>query len=258
MKAKLVVTISYLCTIFVLVGFKSQVKDLDSGKKDSMNSSTVKPPLPHLSPLTAAPFEEKADRKGNPGGSAAGTKILYWINCGGQKWLNYNHRRKKLSSAHIDWPITIIFYGNATVDKVKKMYGGSMFASRKYQAYDIGTGVKWDSDVGIKISMLFDGPDGKDKDILHIRLYAPPGGYFDGDGGWGHYVIAATHFDFNPPWDTKNGYSEDAERQALRIASMRGYTVYSSYAHLHNREHLRKEKNRYWQSDGRVSLVYIH
>lgn len=182
---------------------------------------------------------------------------LRWVGAGRQKWLNYSFTNKNRNSLDPDWPISIIFYGHATADKVKEIFGPRRIATRKYAILSDGAGLLWNSDRGVKLSVRFDGPDGPDTDVLHVRIFAPPAGFFEGDGAWGHYVIATTHLDFNPPFDNVCGCSEDAERLALEIAESRGYQVAHHAVELFNTETFRVRHRHYRQSDGYAGLVHI-
>ena len=221
---------------------------------DLVGKVQAPPPIGHI---VAIPANDLIEELNMSRLSATTYNSLYWITCGGQKWLNYDFYSKSATTTNVDWPIMIIFYGNATVNKVKDIYGGLVIANSQYAKYNIGGADQWDSDMGTKVSVTFAGPDGSDSDNLHLRIYAPSTDYFDGDGGWGHYVIASAHFDFNPPWDSVCGYSEDAEHKALQIAAGQGYTVYYDYTYIYNPESFRNESNHYWQSDGYASIVYV-
>jgi len=182
---------------------------------------------------------------------------LRWVRLGRQRWLNYGFYKKSRTSLKPDWPVSIIFYGNASVEKVKRIFGKTRMATNKYVFYDEGRGMVWDADKGVKRRVWFAGPDGPDRDLLHVRVFAPPVGYFEGEGEWGRYVIATTHFDFNPPFDNKCGYSEDAEREALRMAESQGYRVFPRCVDLNNTQRLRTRRSYHWQSDGFAALVRI-
>lgn len=182
---------------------------------------------------------------------------LRWVRLGRQRWLNYGFYKKNKTSLKPDWPVSIIFYGNASVEKVKRIFGKAQLSTNKYVFYDEGMGMVWDADKGVKRRVWFAGPDGLDQDVLHVRVFAPPGGYFEGEGEWGHYVIATTHFDLNPPFDNKCGCSEDAEREALRLAESQGYLVFPHCVDLNNTQRLRSRRLYYWQSDGFAALVRI-
>ncbi len=255
MKSRLFTSVLSFFLVFFLVGFQG---DVNEKNYDNVILEAELPQPPQ--PLMAEPFVERdqQDESDLAGILATAGNEPGWVSCGGKLWVNYDFNSKTISRTNVDWPIMVIFYGNATVNKVKGIYGGiTLWGSSKYAAYDIGSGTQWDSDRGTKVSVYFGGPDGYDSDTLHLRIYAPPSDYFEGSDGWGHYVIASAHFDFNPPWDSVCGYSEDAEHTALAIAASKGYTCYYDWAWIANYESLRNESNHWWQSDGYVSLVYV-
>lgn len=63
---------------------------------------------------------------------------LRWVGSGRQKWLNYSFTNKNRNSLDPDWPISIIFYGHASVDKVKEIFGRHRIATRKYAVFSDG------------------------------------------------------------------------------------------------------------------------
>jgi hypothetical protein len=247
MKSKLMVTVFCVFAAMCLLAFQG-----DSTENNHADWSFELPPPPPAPDLVPEELPEELSRIMSTAGNPPS-----WYTAGGNSWMNYDFNSQSISQTNVDWPITIVFYGNATINKVKLIFLGYP-GSRKYAAYDSGGGTQWDQDGGTKVWVTFAGPDGSDSDTLHLRYYAPPGtDYFDGTSGWGHYVIASTHFDFNPPWDTVVGYSEDAADMAVKIAASKGYTVYNDYFWINNYESLRNESNHWWQCDGYVSLVYV-
>ena len=182
---------------------------------------------------------------------------LRWVEVGRERWLNYSFRNTDRRALDPDWPISLIFYGRADVERVKALFGGGRIATRKYAVFDDGTGPYWNADRGVKMRVRFEGPDGPDGDSLHVRVFAPPRGYFEGPEPWGRYVIATVHLDFNPPFDNVCGCSEDAERLALEMAERRGYRVVPHGLDLANAETFRVRKGHYRQSDGYAGLVHI-
>jgi len=253
MKSKALAAGLFVLLVCFLMGIQGDVRG-DQDFYFTPGTELPPPPVPNLEDTG-----ERVDQPGLSGAMATAGNNPAWVNCGGKLWVNYDFLSKSIAQNNVDWPIMIIFYGNATVNKVKDIYGGmTIWGASQDAAYDIGGGTQWDSDRGTKVSVYFGGPDGYDTDTLHLRIYAPSStDYFDGDGGWGHYVIASTHFDFNPPWDTVCGYSEDCEHMALQIAASKGYTVYYDWTYIGNPESFRNASNHWWQSDGYVSLVYV-
>jgi hypothetical protein len=255
MKSKLLVSVLCVLMVFVFMGFQDDGRGNDPGVEFPVIDLPAPPPP---IPMEVIPGEG-INKDGLSGIEATAGNVPSWVNCDGKYWVNYDFLSQSISQSNVDWPIMIIFYGNATVNKVKNIYGGTTIASTMNGAYNIGSGTQWDTDMGTKLSVTFGGPDGNDSDTLHLRIYAPPGtDYFDGNAGsWGHYVIASAHFDFNPPWDSICGYSEDCEHKALQIAANQGYSVIYDYIYISNYESLRNASNHWWQSDGYVSLVYV-
>ena len=219
--------------------------------------AVVQSPPPPLEMVRIAPADDLLPHMPQSDFHAETRRNLRWIGIGRQRWLNFGFYKKAKTSLKPDWPVSIIFYGNASVGKVKKLFGKTRLSTNKYVFYDEGAGMTWDADKGVKTRVWFAGPDGPDRDVLHVRVFAPPVGYFEGEGAWGRYVIATTHFDFNPPFDNRCGYSEDAERQALRMAERQGYLVFYHCVNLFNAERLRARRHYYWQSDGYAGLVRI-
>jgi hypothetical protein len=252
MKSKALTAGLFVLLVCFLVGIRGDVR-VDQDSYFIPGTELPPPPVPNIEDTG-----EGADQPGLLGATASNSPD--WINCGGKKWVNYDFcsNSKNIAQNNVDWPIMIIFYGNATVDKVKDIYGGkTIFGASQYAAYDIGSVTQWDSDRGTKVSVEFCGPDKYFNPTLHLRIYAPRADYFDGDGGWGHYVIASAHFDFNPPLDTVCGYSEDCADMALQIAASKGYTVSYDCFYIGNYERFRNENGHWWKSNGYVSLVYV-
>lgn len=163
-----------------------------------------------------------------------------------------------------DWPVTVIFWGHATVAKVKQalspslpISGNEMYArlaDQRKRAW------RWAADRGVK-SLSFTR-------ALHLRLYA------DGDGRltnsvWGDYVVGTTHLDIselsaNPVY----GYSEQAagEIEAICASALGAENVVPDSVQLGNVELDRAElkanqkggvDTHYWQCDGLASMVYV-
>ncbi|MEE4275843.1 MAG: hypothetical protein V2J16_08280 [Thermoleophilia bacterium] len=151
------------------------------------------------------------------------------ITVDGDKFYNYDFYSPNYlppsdpKTAQVDWPVTVIFTGNATVPKVKAIVGSFLpsvgmpiYARLKDSPYRW----QWDVDLGCK-ERAFKIEDGKLVPrplCLHIRLYARYG-YASRNAEWGRYVLCTTHFDYNefgqvPGTTVKwSGMSEMAEDQ---------------------------------------------
>ena len=174
----------------------------------------------------------------------------------------YNYDRTSASAAassNADWPVTMVFVGNATVAKVKQgLRAWFPFpGSTMYEGWgQLGT-IAWDPDGGIKnrLCSLFGI-------ATHVRVYAASGVSFTGPA-WGRYVVATTHQDrgecgFSP----RSGWSEDAEATVAGYARRRWGTaaVQEDAVDLGNAEGaggVRREGDHYWQSDGRATIVTV-
>jgi len=153
------------------------------------------------------------------------------------------YRAKAIFNA--DWPVTLIFYGNADVQTAKDLWNrGLITNSPKYLASPMHTVVRdkpdpgdagrdhvqprsgvWDTDHGSYHG--HGGCYGVDK--WHYRVYAP-GPDNGGDNrmyspDWGFYVVGTTHIDHNEwLWDCWpfgsqwSGRSEDSERHVADSA----------------------------------------
>ena len=160
------------------------------------------------------------------------------------------------SSSNVDWPVNMLFYNNAEVDKVKGIYWGNCHwpvASAKYARLNDGSGMVWDNDSGTKspcdCTIWGNQP--------HMRVYAD-----DNDTlyntSWGFYVLGTTHTDHNEcglnPW---HGESEDTEGLIADRASDRGYTVFEDWGNFYNAESWRREGNHIVENDGYATAVYV-
>jgi len=155
------------------------------------------------------------------------TPVPTVITAGGDRFYNYDFYSpdylppRDPTTAQVDWPVTVIFTGNATVPKVKALVGSFLpsvgmpiYARLKDSPYRW----QWDVDLGRKQTalMIKDGQLVPRELCLHIRLYAR-NGYSSRNAIWGRYVLCTTHFDFNefgqvPGTTVKwSGMSEDAE-----------------------------------------------
>jgi len=173
-----------------------------------------------------------------------------------------------------DWPVTIVFWGNASVAKVKQALSSTLPISGNemygYLSPDRGArgirhkrppiGMEWIADRGVKSFSL--------SRALHLRLYADADGHLT-NSIWGNYVVGTTHLDIselstNPVY----GYSEQAaaEIEALCVSAFGVGSVVPDAFDLHNPEPDRSEQRpntkggldtHFWQCDGLASTVYV-
>jgi hypothetical protein len=131
---------------------------------------------------------------------AATAPNFHVVSYDGDTWTNYDVTAP--GTQNVDWPVDLIFWGNATTSKVywqmRWIWGGSTM----YAQVDDGAGPFWASTGGRKNTFCTD---------THYRLYA------DGDGyllnTWlGRYVIGTAHLDRNECGPTPSfGWNETAE-----------------------------------------------
>ncbi len=168
---------------------------------------------------------------------------------------NYDFLSQSASPGNVDWPVCLIFYGNAYVDKVKNIYWGvTIFAYPMYAYLNDGSGWVWDTDRGTKGIVYSTYLNAYV--YLHMRVYAPNPPDYMSNSYWGRYVLATAHYD-QFPLESWSGYTEYAERDLASIASSKGYAVFVDWAYFYNPEPYRAEGNHIWLNDGYATAVYV-
>jgi hypothetical protein len=117
------------------------------------------------------------------------------------------HAHGSLGSTNRDWPITMIFWHEASKSRIRDALaktgplgssgfrmksGAETFEPYKFVNQQTGAVSRgYDSDQGMKTDCNSVGTD------IHVRLYSAAQHrlYDPSSGGWGHYVIASTHLD---------------------------------------------------------------
>ncbi|HXG42859.1 MAG TPA: hypothetical protein VNL95_09060 [Dehalococcoidia bacterium] len=188
-------------------------------------------------------------------GQGASTTQLTWLYIGEDRFRNYDFNSQLDSATNVDWPITILFWNNAEVDKVKDFYRWACCpypGGAKYAYLNEGFGDVWDSDAGQKghwCPVFGETP--------HMRFYA------DSDDTlyniyWGYYVLASTHYDVRECGFGKwHGDSERAEEYFVDVALFFGYAAQHDWAYFWNYEPYREEGNHFWDNNGWASAVNI-
>lgn len=194
----------------------------------------------------------------------------------GDYFLNYDGDERNDEQVGRDWPITMIFYNEATVNKVTtffERYGYDRGGSVKFEPFrPAGSSrLRSDSDRGRKDPCV----NGTDN---HYRVYGRNGLFTSGrfsDPRFGDFVVASTHTDFGDgggPCDAANprfGYSELVEDRLADAADAQ-LSVNRDYKRLANSEGSVNPSggrpiprvdgtppDHYWQSDGRATLVLM-
>ncbi|AJB42115.1 hypothetical protein TCARB_1067 [Thermofilum adornatum 1505] len=168
---------------------------------------------------------------------------------------NYDFTSKTVSSSNVDWPVCLVFYGNADVNKVKNIYWGvTILANTMYAYLDDGQGFVWDEDRGTKGVVWSNCTNSYV--WLHMRVYAPNPPDYLYNIYYGKYVIATAHYD-QFPLESWSGYTECAEKHLADIAKSKGYTVYQDLFYFYNYEPYRIEGNHIWLNNGYATYIYV-
>lgn len=139
---------------------------------------------------------------------------------------NYDFESEDVDRCNVDWPVNLIFHGNAEIDRVKRdmlLYAGYSCVSRGdcgkqfHARMSDGVDMSWDADAGIKAGLC-------GGDATHLRLYAA--GETDIPDGhdrmfnlrWGFYILGTSHIDHADCWPVGrwSGRSERAEGNIAR------------------------------------------
>lgn len=144
---------------------------------------------------------------------AATTSNLAILGVYEDRFANYDLDSKEYSPNNVDWPVTMVFWKNADVNKVKSIFfGQTILAWSKYGRLNDSDGWIWDEDRGTKGGPYNVNINGTNFTVyLHMRVYAPNPPDYMNNSGWGRYVLATTHYD-EYPWEGWSGYSELAEK----------------------------------------------
>jgi hypothetical protein len=185
--------------------------------------------------------------------TATNLTILYIYE---DSFYNYDFLNQNNTNAdNVDWALSMLFYDNATVTKVKGIYWGSTsWGSAMHGRINDGGGWLWSSDKGTKEGPLCASS------VRHMRLYAN-GNNRSYNSNWGYYVLGSTHYDLDEciPWNSRFGWSETAEAWLAQIARDKGYTVFQNWNNWHNAEPERWEADgkHFWQNNGMATAVRV-
>ena len=190
--------------------------------------------------------------------SAWTTSHLSVVNVGGDLIYNYDFETTSASSSNVDWPVTMMFTGNADINKVKNLYWGqTALGFNMYGRLSDGAGWVWDNDRGTKSLGSYC--------TCHMRLYA------DSDDRmynltWGYFVIGTSHYDYREAFtDQFFGYSEYAATELSNHAVGHSgvWFVEWNSINMYNYEPGRWEYSggtprHYWQNDGYTTQVQLY
>ena len=177
------------------------------------------------------------------------------------RFYNYDFIDESVSSWGVACPVTMVFFHNAEIDKVKDIYWGhALFAVWDHARLNDGSGWIWDKDRGTK-DVWWCSEIGYYA-WFHLRVYAPNPPDYMYNPSYGRYVLGTTHLD-QYPWELWHGYNEDAEEFFADWASDHGYTVTEDITYYKNYEPFRMEPipgiktYYYWDNDGWATVVYV-
>ena len=147
----------------------------------------------------------------------------------------------------VDWAVTLLFFNNANVAKVKIfLFSGSTM----YCRYDNGPGFQLDGDDGSKsVACPATGY------AYHYRVY---GRLYNTD--WGYYVFSTTHADHdecNPFYNSFGSMEDETENYVAGVFRNRGYKIQPNFRSFSNYEAPRTEGDHRWNNDGYATAVNI-
>jgi hypothetical protein len=191
---------------------------------------------------------------------AASTGKLALLYVNEDRFRNYDFTAQAVSATGVDWAISLLFYNNATINRVKSALGneydqtGSKMNGRMTEnagSTGVGGGYVWDEDGGRKTTKC-PGLVTQPSQARHYRIYA------DGDDrlynlSWGYYVFGSTHYDINecsltqPAWF---GYSETSEGWIAQRWRQNGRSAVEDWSSFANAEPYRVEGDHIWENDG--------
>lgn len=173
-------------------------------------------------------------------GSAVGasTSRLSKVSVHEDRFWNYDFTTNLVRPNKVDWPVALVFFGNATINKVKGMLGNEYdkTGSSMYARINDGGKWRWDTDRGRKTTAC-PGLPTQPWWARHYRIYA------DGDDrlynpSWGFYVIGSTHYDLHECATSGKqfGWSETAESWIVCRWIANGYWAENDWTGFANRE----------------------
>lgn len=177
------------------------------------------------------------------------------------EFMNYDYLSKSASGSNVDWPVTVLFIGNASIDRAKSRmedwstqfeYGSnqSMYLPIK----DVFTNpMTWDQDNGKKTPIC----PGPGISSPHFRAYAVGANHRMYNAYWGYWVLATTHRDYNE-CATGKRHAQSEQTEDLLINEVdENTTVQRDIYNFANYERLRDEGNHRWENNGYASTVKI-
>jgi hypothetical protein len=196
--------------------------------------------------------------------AAASTTHLTTIGLGyGDSIFNYDFSSQTADSTHVDWAVSLLFYNNASINKVKTILGStygacastSIGCSAENARMNDGSGYSWDTDRGRKNTLAVCFGSSR-----HYRVYAPSAADHFYNPGFGYYVVGTTHRDNNELcgsyYDDSEGTERTASNSVAKVLLAKGYAVAQDYAWYANPESGTQGNHR-WSNDGYATYVNV-
>jgi len=194
---------------------------------------------------------------GVPSASAATAPNFHLVSYGGDAWTNYDVTAP--GSQSVDWPVDLVFWGNATRSKVYSQLRWIFSGSTMYAQVDDGAGAAWVSTGGRKNTFCTNS---------HYRLYADADGFLF-NPMLGNYVLGTAHLDRNECGRSPTfGYNETAEANvAARARAVWGATAVEEDARfmpdgtptitLFDNANITVQGNHVFDNDGYPTLIRV-
>jgi len=171
----------------------------------------------------------------------------------GDSIYNYDFENRSVDATHVDWAMSLLFYDNANINKIKSILEGTywLFGSEE-NAYLNDTGSwQWDEDGGEKTE--FPSCLGSD---AHYRIYAPSGTDEFYNPNFGYYLFGSTHHDHHELCDAWYDNSEGTESDIANRMRARGYYTRYDYAWFYNAQ-FETQGNHHWNNDGYATYIQV-
>lgn len=189
------------------------------------------------------------------------TDTLSPLHLGGVSTWDFDFDNQKASPHHVDFPVTIVFTGHATIPKVEHIMDSMGFPYRGgaiLEGFVTGGQVQWQRSDGVKTdpcASLNHSPNSPYD--LHLRLY---GGFHSKK--WGQWVIGTSHedhFDCGQYLPNRQyGWNEHAEQMIAGYFRRAGYQVISNDPSLNFGNKMDVwEGNHFYHNNGIATRIVI-
>lgn len=196
--------------------------------------------------------------------------VLYVNEDGFRNWdFHCGNSSTCISRTNVDWPVTLLFYNNAEINKVKdnilepRYDWGGTCASAQYARLSDGAGFHWDGDQGKKTTCCPGSGWPNPSTADHIRFYSAGSATHDRmyNTAWGYWIKASTHQDHNEPQCTTApswfGYTERAEGNLFAYwTNNLGRPGWRDQQYWYNTQN-NDQGNHYVRSNGYASVFWV-